>query len=259
LEFDAKTVFRHVAAQMRSEFEQSRSAMSHPGLKGANAENIVRDFFRQHLPKRIGIGTGVAVDCHGAASRQLDIVFYDSLRTPILFSNGDTQVFPVESILAVMEVKSTLTMKELDSMFKNMLSVKSLQKSAYYVPGGAIERVYYLYDSELAVWPMCYFFFAFDADNPTAIAEQIRSENKRRNLSVERRIDSGCVLSGHVFLNSSVGDKSGIDALPTSSSFFHGVPSEHPLLLFYTLIAHYLVQAEAPQVRFKDYLGNMQF
>ncbi len=39
MEFDAKTVFRYVAAQMRSESEQNRSAMSHPGLKGANADN----------------------------------------------------------------------------------------------------------------------------------------------------------------------------------------------------------------------------
>jgi hypothetical protein len=72
----------------------------------------VRDVLRSFLPAPYEIGSGIAFTSGGEYSHQLDIVIYDS-RLPVLRQPDGVSMFPIESVAAYIEVKSTLDAKEL--------------------------------------------------------------------------------------------------------------------------------------------------
>jgi hypothetical protein len=102
------------------------------GVKGTVLEILVRDLFRPLLPADIGVGTGQILDCAvGRLSPQVDVILYDkSILPPILFdqSNG---VFPIEAVLYAIEVKTTLTHRDLETAHENAKALHSFS----YIPG----------------------------------------------------------------------------------------------------------------------------
>jgi Domain of unknown function (DUF6602) len=92
-------VFDEVAAKMRADFAGSRAALSHGGMKGTAAEEVVRLFLRDYLPAALDVSTGILIDTAGNCTRQLDIIVSDAVSTPILFRSSDIRVIPVECAL----------------------------------------------------------------------------------------------------------------------------------------------------------------
>lgn len=92
--------------------------VTHNGLKGTLREIVVADILRPLLPSDVGIGTGEIITHDGQTSSQYDVIVYDrSLLPPIIFE-GNVGLFPVESVAYAIEVKSKLTMRELESAHK---------------------------------------------------------------------------------------------------------------------------------------------
>jgi uncharacterized protein DUF6602 len=66
------------------------------------------------MPGRFGVTTGEAVDSRERRSGQLDVVIYDRNLTAPLLAEDSGDLLPAESLLAVIEVKSTLTKSEME-------------------------------------------------------------------------------------------------------------------------------------------------
>ena len=128
--FDPAEFVRRVGRDLVSSFESAREATT-PGLVGGAIENAVRNRLEQILPRGIGVGTGCVIDIHGGTSRQIDVVLYEKELCPrfSVNENSETSYFPVESVLAVGEVKSVIGKVELNDAFKKIASVKSLYRS----------------------------------------------------------------------------------------------------------------------------------
>jgi hypothetical protein len=60
------------------------------------------------MPAHFGIGSGIVVSSSGQQSRQTDVIIYDGRPLPPVLLAGDRGIFPIDSVLAVIEVKSTL-------------------------------------------------------------------------------------------------------------------------------------------------------
>lgn len=87
------------------------SAIQHPGSKGGEREDGLKNFLMERLPTRFSVVSGEVVDVHGNTSPQLDIMIYDkSVNFPLL--SASTQVLPAEALLAAIEVKSTISNAE---------------------------------------------------------------------------------------------------------------------------------------------------
>ncbi|MGB5732933.1 MAG: DUF6602 domain-containing protein [Thiohalocapsa sp.] len=248
-------VFKEVSAQMRSDFERSRSALSHPGLKGSSNEEIVKSFLRQYLPKNLEISTGLAVDSKGRVSRQLDIIVHDAAKTPIFFQSSETRVIPAECIYAVIEVKASLDKVELEKSFQNMQSVKNLEKVAFFKPNSAIVETKNLYGKEWLNWPIAHFIFAFSSPSLESVLSNLQV--LETGLDVHKRIDTICVLDKGVILNQAL--DGGLTALPSPNSQLAASVTEKPLLLFYTLISIVLNQATMKPFNIHPYLGQIKF
>lgn len=93
---------------------ESAKVKRHPGSRGSSREEALRSFLESQLPDRFRVTTGEAVDSREKRTGQLDIVIYDKNRTVPLLQEDPGDVLPAESLLAVIEVKSTLTQDELN-------------------------------------------------------------------------------------------------------------------------------------------------
>ncbi|MBI4559216.1 MAG: hypothetical protein HY706_16650 [Candidatus Hydrogenedentes bacterium] len=105
---------------------ESASELAHPGLRGRAREIFARDLLTPFLSPNIGVCTGIVVDSRGGSSRQIDIIIYDKTLIPSLMFTGEEGIVPIESVLATVEVKSTLTRDEVKKSIQNAHSVKTL-------------------------------------------------------------------------------------------------------------------------------------
>lgn len=105
------TVFRDlVLSRVTGAVAHARAlaAVPHAGLKGQLREAVVRDLIRPFLPLTIGIGQGQIVAHDGQTSSQMDIILYDRRVLPSVLFEDQDGLFPVETVLATVEVKSVL-------------------------------------------------------------------------------------------------------------------------------------------------------
>ena len=254
---DIGQIFDEVANQMRSDIEKARSALKHPGLKGEAFEETFRTFLRNYLPRSLDVSTGILVDAHGASTRQLDAIVSDTARTPIFYASGQVRVIPVECAYAVIEVKAKLDTGELERVFENMGSVRSLQKTAFYKYEGPIVHSQFMYGTSWDIWPINYYVFAYDSVDLKTVADYIQQYHKSKDLPVHQRIDTVCVLDKGVVCNQDAAGN--LDALPEPHSSLGFRRTSRSLLLFYALTSRYFNHATLPNFRFTDYIKKIKF
>lgn len=79
--------------------------VSHRGTAGGYREELLRSLLRRTLAERYHVATGFIDGC----DLQLDIIIYDRIDYAPVFREGDLVVVPMDSVRAVIEVKTRLT------------------------------------------------------------------------------------------------------------------------------------------------------
>lgn len=119
------------SAADRMKVDLRERLIAHPGELGTDREEVVRTFLRAYLPKRFEVSTGFVFDASGVVSKQIDVIISDSLVCAHFETVGGTRYYPCESVVAVGQVKSSLTSKsKFFDALENLKSVKSLDRSA---------------------------------------------------------------------------------------------------------------------------------
>lgn len=98
--------------------------------KGTPREAFIREYLENHLSQNLAIGTGEIIDAASQPNEprnQIDIVLYKR-NYPKLAFGGGISAFLAESVVATIEVKSTLTSDELAKSIRSARRVKQLQK-----------------------------------------------------------------------------------------------------------------------------------
>jgi hypothetical protein len=125
-------------AGIRMSTDLKERLISHPGELGSDREEIIRNFLRSYLPKRFEVSTGFVFDSKGSLSKQLDIIIADSSVCPRFETVGGKRFYPCECVVAVGQVKSSVTSSaKLNDALENLRSVKTLDRSA---DGKALDR-----------------------------------------------------------------------------------------------------------------------
>jgi hypothetical protein len=250
---DIEGIFKAVQRQMEAELEAVRYAITHAGVKGAVNEEVIRRFLRNYLPSNLAIDSGFIVDTNGKISKQLDIIIYDAAKIPTFFMATGLRVIPVECVYAVVEVKTSLTVAELDGCFANMESVKILEKKALHEETGIIHS-HFLYGKEYTDWPIMYFVFAFESVSLKTLATKMREYAEKAPL--DKRIDSLYSLQHGLITNCNA--KGVLSGAPEPDTRLVGVVSNH-LLLFYSLMSHYMNQVRMRNFNLNKYIKDFQF
>ena len=116
-------------------------AFKHRGIIGTGRELALVTFLNRRLPSRYEVASGEIVDIGGTRSGQIDVLVYDAHRSAPLVTEDDGRVLiGAEAVLAVIEVKSTLTRDELGNAIGGAKRVRALrpwgQEWARYRPRG---------------------------------------------------------------------------------------------------------------------------
>jgi hypothetical protein len=101
--------------------------------KGAPREAFVKEFLQRHLGEQIAIGTGEIISADSKPSEprnQFDLVIYRNDYPKIDFGGG-INGFLVESVIATIEVKSTLRQEDLAQSIKAARNIKKLKRHIF--------------------------------------------------------------------------------------------------------------------------------
>ncbi len=117
---------------------RSVAGLTHAGLKGLLREIVVRELLRPLLPPNAGLGHGQLISAYDQQSTEQDVVIFDRELVPSLLLDETNGIFPIESALYVIEVKSSLNLAQLREVHDKAKGLELLR----HVPGeGAPEHV----------------------------------------------------------------------------------------------------------------------
>jgi hypothetical protein len=100
--------------------------VKHNLTKGEMRETFLAAALEPHLPSRFRVLSGEIVNLHGERGAQHDLIFVDGASTVSFLLAGNQGVHPVESVAAVLEVKSDTEKATLKEAVDNIASAKRL-------------------------------------------------------------------------------------------------------------------------------------
>jgi hypothetical protein len=105
------------------------AAVDHAGMRGRIREIATGNLFEPLLTGQINIGTGKIIDHSGFQSQQTDVILYSKGILPsLLYSNRtDDGLFPSETSLYAIEVKSKVTSTELRDAIEKARTLRQLK------------------------------------------------------------------------------------------------------------------------------------
>lgn len=106
-----------VLQRLRADADVFSGLIEHYGERGRANELALARIFEAFLPSRWDVGTGIVIDATGTQSRQTDIVIFDQSEEPAFFAQTTHLLHPVETVVAAVEVKTTLTKDDLATDF----------------------------------------------------------------------------------------------------------------------------------------------
>jgi hypothetical protein len=115
--------------RLQVEADVFNQLIEHNGEKGRANELSAARFFERVLPEGIGIGTGMVIDHSGRQSKQCDLIIFERTGHPRLFSQTDTLIHPIDTVLMVIEVKTTLNASEVAEIGEKVASLRQLEAS----------------------------------------------------------------------------------------------------------------------------------
>lgn len=120
------TVYRNlIIARIQAAVEAARAVtnMTHKGLKGQLREILIRDLFRPLLPADVGVASGQIISSDDRQSREQDVVIFDKRILPPILLEQARGIFPIESVLYAIEVKSRMTANEMKKSHRSATEV----------------------------------------------------------------------------------------------------------------------------------------
>jgi hypothetical protein len=171
---DVADVIKALEQTLRSDFERLSGSIEHRPAKGRWREaSVVEAFLAKHLVGNVRVAHGgEIITTDGDTSGECDIVIYDADVRPILTSAAYS-VFPVEIVYGVIEVKSKLTTKELESAVAKLSAIKRLTKRAFLATPVKRRPRLNLYGESLEDFPIFTFIFAYDSIDLTSIGSKL--------------------------------------------------------------------------------------
>lgn len=165
---------------------RNEAKISHPGIRGRFRELLIDNLLAPWLPPSVEIGTGVVIDPDGRCSSQQDVVIYDRMLMPSVLASGRAPdgVFPINAVLACVEVKSRLTREDLRTSLSAAASFENMKFAAAAGPS----------------WPRpINLLFAYDTDlapSPNGQEDMLRLVEVARDLKLydEKKIPPGPIV-----------------------------------------------------------------
>lgn len=118
--------FRAISRSLQAESTVLQGARDNLA-RGVGREDLVTKVLANHLPSRVVFGKGEIVDCERHISTPIDVILYRD-DVPKFNLGENTTQFLVEGVYATVEVKSYLSVAELDKAIVQVAAVKQARR-----------------------------------------------------------------------------------------------------------------------------------
>lgn len=122
-------IFEAEVERLKADIKKNEGEYDHTKLKGATAERVARDFLRSYFPPEYGFGNGQIIDSGGKISNEIDIAICNPSH-PFTYIREGRGIFFIETVDAVVEVKSTIT--NVEDLISHCKSVRRLEAKSDY-------------------------------------------------------------------------------------------------------------------------------
>lgn len=151
-----QSIIRNRANVLFERYNESRH-IDHSGTKGDLREAYLMDFLEPLLPRRFSAATGFITDALGTCiSPQIDLIFFDEGRVVPIELARHYFIVPIESVIGVCEIKSSLNSKSFDQIVKQIEAIRSLKLTSVvenrplHASRNGIPTFIFSYDSDLS-------------------------------------------------------------------------------------------------------------
>lgn len=117
-----KNIFDNLELSLKNEMG---IRIQHNLEDGKYREYLVKRILSKIVPSKYEITNGFVIDSDNNKSDEMDIIIYDKSYVPPFFDETYT-VVPIEAVIAVIQVKTTLTYDQLASSIENLNSIDKL-------------------------------------------------------------------------------------------------------------------------------------
>jgi hypothetical protein len=195
---------------------QAASEMDHKYLRGKLREIAVRGLIEPWLIGKFAVGSGKITDCNGKLSNEIDLLIYaNDVIPPVVYSDDGFGLYPCESCIAVIEVKSKLDAGEL----KGALESSELIASSMELQSGRWNETGTQTISHKFI-QTAHCLFAFSSDLSGSNMTELERYLKYAEPGEQRRLDMICVVGTGCWINKSLGDDgNGWVSVPPSDDF----------------------------------------
>lgn len=107
-------------------FKTKNNTLIHPGEFGKYREEVTKNILRNLLKKSYSIGDGFILTNKDRVSTQCDIIIYNSESIPLV-QDSLVKFYPVENVIGIGEVKSSLNKTQFKETLIKLAQNKSLQ------------------------------------------------------------------------------------------------------------------------------------
>jgi hypothetical protein len=148
---------------------------------GILTEEIVRSFLENHLPKIVSVEQGFILNSEGKLSKQCDIIIYNSQIYAPFYRINDVVIVPEESVIAVIEVKTTINKQifhDVIDYFKSIYDVTLARKYLFIFNSKDINNINDYFDSYKHEGDYQY----FDHDTFLMLPDEITGINESYHL-----------------------------------------------------------------------------
>jgi hypothetical protein len=161
---DIHEYFADISEELKRKSDRVRKGFaSHRPSAGENREEIIGDdLLRPYLPKTFGVGTGLVLSSSGELSKQADLLVVNQSWNAPLYPTGANQIWLVEAVYALIEVKTSLSPSTLEDAFEKCRRFKTLPRQ--FDDGPDVRPR--IGDSLFVLW-------AFDGPSPETAKENI--------------------------------------------------------------------------------------
>jgi hypothetical protein len=118
-----------VRQRLRAEVDIFAGLVEHNLERGEENEAAFARVLQSFVPDRYGIGSGLLIDRHGKASKQMDIILFEQTDEPKVLAQTNQLLYPVENVVAVIEIKTRLTIEEIADYADKRKSVSDLDSN----------------------------------------------------------------------------------------------------------------------------------
>ena len=124
-----------VLQRLRAEVNVFARLIQHRGEQGRENEAAFARLLTSFAPQRLGVGTGLLIDSDGGSSRQQDIVLFERSDEPAVLAQTNQLLYPVESVIACIEVKTRLTTSAIEDCGVKTASIRALNPKRRHADG----------------------------------------------------------------------------------------------------------------------------